>query len=221
MLLRLELQGPIWEPEYWNKREKDFRRDLHRLLIEYAADLRIAARQAAPREKGKLQSSIKSMVQWTEIRFGIKLYSDLNYAWYQEYGTGLYGEAPGHIKKKIVADKGKAFKIPAAGAGLTELRKPFVSETLYRKAGKKVYPGAAYKVPRKFGRFSKPSGNAKMFERESSKRWKGYVFRNTILGIDPEKNSKSRFMRRTLEEEEKKGELMARIERLAALYGFY
>lgn len=219
-MVSIKLEGQGWDTKYWDRQNKNFQRDLSLLIRRYAAELRGKVRQAAPRDRGKLQQSIRSAVRWAESRFGIEIFSDLDYAMYQEWGTGLYTEYPGKMRKRIEAKSGKGFLIPNAQEGPTELRKPFRKFEAFKKSSAPIsFAAPTFKNPRKFGRFRSEQaargvkGKGKV--RSIGARFQGNAVRMSIAGVKP-----TAFIRRTFEIELETDELMNRIERLAALYGF-
>lgn len=213
-MVSIELQGLGWNTKYWERQNQNFQRDLRLLVRRYAAEVRGKVRQAAPRDRGKLQQSIRSIAYWTDSRFGIVVWSDLDYAMYQEWGTGLHTEYPGKARKRIEAKSSKGFLIPNRDSGASELRKPFRRFEAFKKSDPIVFPAPTFKNPRRFGHF-RTEQNAGKRSRQVGARFQGGVIRMTMAGVKP-----TAFIRRTFEIEEETNELMERIEKLAALYGF-
>lgn len=109
----IETPGVEWREVYWRNLQSGFERELGHLLQTWKVRIVAEMKSAAPVLSGKLRGSVHGyLLQRGAEEFELYFASSLFYSMWQEFGTGLYSDAPNAPRRVIYAKYAKSLKIP-------------------------------------------------------------------------------------------------------------
>lgn len=104
--------GAEWNPLWWEEQANEFEKAFRALLEKWLHILIGEAKKRAPKDTGQLEKSIYGYLEGAIENIVLAVGSDLQYALYQEFGTGIYGEGEGASGEPIKPKSARALKIP-------------------------------------------------------------------------------------------------------------